>query len=58
MFRIRFWSAWKEATLAASAAWLRETSISTILPEVMFLGRRTDGNSICGIQTSTSHTNI
>lgn len=47
VFRIRFWRDWKADALAASAAWLRETVISTMLPELILLGRRTEGNSIC-----------
>lgn len=47
VFKIRFWRDWKADALAASAAWLRETVISTILPELILLGRRTEGNSIC-----------
>jgi hypothetical protein len=47
VFRIRFWRDWKADALAASAAWLRATVMSTMLPEAMLLGRRTEGNSIC-----------
>lgn len=36
------------AALADSAVWLRATVMSTILPDVMLLGRRTEGNSIWG----------
>lgn len=40
------WRARKEAREAASEEWLRETVMSTMLPEEMEGGRRMEGNSI------------
>lgn len=42
------WRARKAVCERASESWLRETVMSTMLPEDMEAGRRIDGNSICG----------
>jgi hypothetical protein len=44
---MRDWRDWKAASAADSEAVLRETVMSTMLPEVMLGGRRMEGNSIC-----------
>lgn len=43
---MRFCRDWNADILAFSAVWFRDTVISTMLPDVIFLGKRTEGNSI------------